>query len=175
MASIMCCKTACSREQMCNSVLSPKQVRLVSRFDTKAKKGDVAGSYLGQDPRLLWAEPVIEKFKKELKGLGTMPKKGDFMSAQTSWKNTPMSTRKGLRRAGSGKRRILRKCLLWPRSGPAPATICRRRCRRCSVAPLRCRGRLGRLAFGKKDGRPQPNLRRRTWMTRMTSPPVRRR
>jgi hypothetical protein len=111
---------------MCNSVLSPKQVRLVSRFDTKAKKGDVAGSYLGPDPRLLWAEPVIEKFKKELKGLGTMPKKGDFMSAQTSWKNTPMSARKGFGRDGSPKLRnkcgrILRKCrLLWPSSESAP-------------------------------------------------------
>ena len=95
---------------------------------------------------------------------------------RTSWNNTPVSTRKCLRRAGSGKR-ILRKCpLLWPRSEPAPATIiCRRRCTRCTIAPLRCRGRLGRLAFGKKDGRPQPNLRRRTWMTRITSPPVRRR
>ena len=33
-----------SRENMCDSVLSRKQVRLISHFDTKAKKGDVAGA-----------------------------------------------------------------------------------------------------------------------------------
>ena len=40
---------------------------MVSQFDTKAKKGDVAGAYLGQDPRLLWAKKGLDKFQKQLK------------------------------------------------------------------------------------------------------------
>ena len=46
-----------SRENMCDSVLSRKQVRLISHFDTKAKKGDVAGAYMGQEN-----EPVTSDF-----------------------------------------------------------------------------------------------------------------
>ena len=52
---------------MAAAMLHPEQVRLVSQFDTKAKKGDVAGAYLGQDPRLLWAKKGLDKFQKQLK------------------------------------------------------------------------------------------------------------
>ena len=71
-----------SRDNMCNSVLSEHQVQKISKFDTKAKEDtDVGGAYIGQDPRLLWAEPGIEEFRKELQGLGTMPKKDDLVSS----------------------------------------------------------------------------------------------
>ena len=63
-----------SRERMCNSVLSPRQVRLVSQFDIKAKQGDVGGVYMGQDPRLLWAKPGLEKFRKERNRFKQKPK-----------------------------------------------------------------------------------------------------
>ena len=63
-----------TRERMCNSVLSPRQVRLVSKFDTKPKQGDVGGAYMGQDPRLLWAKPGLEKFRKERNRFKQKPK-----------------------------------------------------------------------------------------------------
>jgi hypothetical protein len=63
-----------TRERMCNSVLSPRQVRLVSKFDTKAKQGDVGGAYMGQDLPLLWAKPGLEKFRKERNRFKQKPK-----------------------------------------------------------------------------------------------------
>ena len=45
-----------SRDKMCDSVLSKKQVEKISKFNTKAKEDtDVGGAYIGQDPPLLWA------------------------------------------------------------------------------------------------------------------------
>ena len=54
---------------MCDSVLSPKQIQLVSKFDTKAKKGDVGAAYIGQDPQLLRAKPGLDEFGQQLKKL----------------------------------------------------------------------------------------------------------
>ena len=86
-----------SREEMCISVLSPNQVRLVSQFDTKAKKGDVAGAYMGQDPRLLWAKPGLDHFQKQLKKLKQKPKANQPVSSDFFEKN-PTVRQEGLRK-----------------------------------------------------------------------------
>ena len=53
-----------SRARMCDSVLTPQQVKLIETLDTKALEGtDVAGPYTGQDPPLLWTAEGIETFK----------------------------------------------------------------------------------------------------------------
>ena len=71
-----------SRDNMCNSVLSKRQVEKISKFDTKAKEDtDVGGAYIGQDPRLLWRQKGLKKFRKELQGLDPMPKKDDPVSS----------------------------------------------------------------------------------------------
>eukprot|EP00435_Cladocopium_sp_Y103_P063456 s109_g25.t1 len=57
-----------SRERMCDSVLTPEQVKLISEFNTKAKEGtDVGGAYTGQDPPLLWTQKGISEFKLNAK------------------------------------------------------------------------------------------------------------
>ena len=76
-----------SRERMCNSVLSPEQIRLVSQFDTKAKKGDLGGAYLGQDPRLLWAKKGHDKFQQQLKKIKEKPKENEPVSSDFFEKN----------------------------------------------------------------------------------------
>ena len=49
---------------MCDSVLTPEQVQTLSKFDTKAKTDtDVGGSYIGQDPALLWTQKGLSKFR----------------------------------------------------------------------------------------------------------------
>ena len=71
-----------TRELMCNSVLTPEQVKLVSKLDTKVKKGtDVGGSYTGQDPPLLWRKKGLKQFNGQLKKLKSKPKKGDQVNA----------------------------------------------------------------------------------------------
>ena len=45
-----------SREMMCNSVLTEKDAELVSEHDLSEDGKDVAATYLGQDPRLLWTK-----------------------------------------------------------------------------------------------------------------------
>eukprot|EP00435_Cladocopium_sp_Y103_P045713 s2094_g13.t1 len=85
-----------SREEMCNSVLSPEQIRLVSQFDSKAK-GDVAGAYMGQDPPLLWAKPGLDKFEKQLKTLKSKPKENEPVSSDFFEKN-PNVRKEGLRK-----------------------------------------------------------------------------
>lgn len=75
-----------TRERMCDSVLSPKQIRLVSQFDTKAKKGDVGAAYVGQDPQLLWAEPGLDEFHKQLK-LKQPPKENEPVGSDFFEKN----------------------------------------------------------------------------------------
>ena len=53
-----------SRERMCDSVLTPEQVKRVSKLNTKAKSGtDVGGAYIGQDRRLLWTTKGLSQFK----------------------------------------------------------------------------------------------------------------
>eukprot|EP00435_Cladocopium_sp_Y103_P017599 s262_g4.t1 len=84
-----------SREDMCDSVLSSKQVRLVSQFDTKGKKGDVAGAYMGQDPRLLWAKPGLDQFEEQLKKLKRKPKENQPVSSDFFEKN-PSVRQEGL-------------------------------------------------------------------------------
>jgi len=84
-------------EHMCTSVLSPRQVGLVSQFDINAKKGDVGGAYMGQDPRLLWAKPCLAKFHQHLKKLKQIPKENEPMSSDFLQKN-PDVYKKGLRK-----------------------------------------------------------------------------
>ena len=72
---------------MCNSVLSPEQIRLVSQFDTKAKKGDLGGAYLGQDPRFLWAKKGLDKFQKQLKKIKEKSKEKEPVSSDLIEKN----------------------------------------------------------------------------------------
>ena len=74
-----------SRERMCDSVLTPEQVRLVSTLNkyTKAKAGtNVAGVFIGQDPRLLWTTDGLEEFKDEVKKLKRVPKDGDLVDSE---------------------------------------------------------------------------------------------
>ena len=72
-----------SRERMCDSVLSPAQVPLVSELNTQAKKGtDVGGAYIGQDPRLFWTTRGLSKFKDEVKNLKIVPKDGDLVDSE---------------------------------------------------------------------------------------------
>ena len=74
-----------SRERMCDSVLTPEQVRLVSTLNkyTKAKSGtDVAGVFIGQDPRLLWTADGLSEFKDEVKKLKRVPKDGDLVDSE---------------------------------------------------------------------------------------------
>ena len=88
---------ASSRDKMCDSVLSKKQVEKISKFNTKAKEDtDVGGAYIGQDPPLLWAKGGLQKYKEELKGLGPMPKEGDPVSSDFLEKHPDVRT-EGLR------------------------------------------------------------------------------
>ena len=65
-----------SRERMCNSVLTPEQAELVSKLDKTAKKGtDVAGTYTGQDRRLIWTQAGLSEFDHQLKHLESVLKK----------------------------------------------------------------------------------------------------
>ena len=71
-----------------------------------------------------------------------------------------MSTRKGFRRDGSGKRRILRKCrLLWPRSGTAPV---RAPCKTWRTTKSTARNKRGEMCWThvcrKKTRRHQKNI-----------------
>ena len=84
-----------TRERMCDSVLSPEQVRLVYQFDTRAKKGDVAGAYLGQGPRLLWAKP--DQFQKQLKNSKQKPKENEPVTSDFLEKNLDVY-KEGLRK-----------------------------------------------------------------------------
>eukprot|EP00435_Cladocopium_sp_Y103_P063103 s109_g24.t1 len=71
-----------SRDRMCNSVLTKHQVEKVSKFDTKTEEGtDVGSAYIGQDPRLRWAQPGLDKFWEELKELKPTPKEGDLVTS----------------------------------------------------------------------------------------------
>jgi len=85
-----------NRKHMCNSVLSPRQVELVSQKDTKAKTGDVGGAYMGQDPRLLWAKPGLAKFHQQLNKLKQKPKENEPVSSDFLERN-PDVHKKGLR------------------------------------------------------------------------------
>ena len=74
-----------SRERMCDSVLTPGQVQLVSKLDqyTKAKSGtDVGGVFIGQDPRLLWTKDGLLEFKHQVKKLKRVPKDGDLVDSE---------------------------------------------------------------------------------------------
>ena len=72
-----------SRERMCNSVLTAQQVELVAKFDTRAKEDtDVAGSYIGQDPILVWTSKGIAKLQKQLEELKENPKQGEQVSSK---------------------------------------------------------------------------------------------
>ena len=72
-----------SRERMCNSVLTPEQVQIVSKLDKKAMKDtDVGGAYIGQDRRLLWTTRGLSKFKNKVKKLKTVPKDGDLVDSE---------------------------------------------------------------------------------------------
>ena len=84
-----------SRENMCDSVLSRKQIELISHFDTKGKKGDIAGAYVGQDPRLLWAKPGLDHFQEQVKKLKQKPKENEPVSSDFLEKN-PSVRQKGL-------------------------------------------------------------------------------
>ena len=85
-----------SRKHMCDSVLSPRQVELVSQKDTTAKTGDVGGAYMGQDPRLLWAKPGLAKFHQQLNKLKQKPKENEPVSSDFLERN-PDVHKKGLR------------------------------------------------------------------------------
>ena len=86
-----------SREFMCNSVLSHRQVDLVSKFVTKAKQGDVGGAYTGQDARLLWAQPGLKKFEEELKKLKQKPQENQPVTSDFLEKH-PNVYKEGLRK-----------------------------------------------------------------------------
>ena len=76
---------------MCDSVLTPQQVQLVSKLNkyTKAKSGtDVGGVYIGQDPRLLWTTEGLLKFKHQVKHLRRVPKDGGLVDSEFLEKNT---------------------------------------------------------------------------------------
>lgn len=84
-----------SRELMCDSVLSPQQVDLVSKGDTTAKEGsDVGGSYTGQDPPLQWTSKGLEEFKEQLR-FKRKPKEGDEVTSEFLEQN-PDVRQKGL-------------------------------------------------------------------------------
>ena len=81
---------------MCNSVLTPQQVKLISKLDTKATNGtDVGGAYLGQDLPLLWTAGGIAEFKSQLKKLKTEPKEGQDVTSEFLEKH-PNIRREGL-------------------------------------------------------------------------------
>ena len=82
---------------MCNSVLSHRQVDLVSKFVTKAKQGDVGGAYMGQDARLLWAQPGLKKFEEELKKLKQKPQENQPVTSDFLEKH-PNVYKEGLRK-----------------------------------------------------------------------------
>ena len=71
-----------SRERMCNSVLTPEQVELVSKLDTNVKNTDVGGAYTGQDRRLIWTKAGLFKFDAQLKKQKTVPKDGDLVDSE---------------------------------------------------------------------------------------------
>ena len=83
----MLLRIQCATEQhqrTCDSVLSPKQIQLVSQFDTKAK-GDVGPAWpclCWQDPQLLWAKPGFVKFRKQLKKLKQEPKENEPVGSE---------------------------------------------------------------------------------------------
>lgn len=86
-----------SREFICNLVLSHRQVDLVSKFVTKAKQGDVGGTYMGQDARLLWAQPGLKKFEEELKKLKQKPQENQPVTSDFLEKH-PNVYKEGLRK-----------------------------------------------------------------------------
>lgn len=98
-----------SRERMCTSVLTPQQVQLITKGDTKARRGtDVAGSYIGQDPVLLWTKKGIKKFRSQLKKLKAMPKKDDRVSS-IFLENNPKIHKEGLEKGWFTEETIAKK------------------------------------------------------------------
>ena len=72
----------CREHVYSNSVLSRRQVQSVSYIVWhQSQERRCCRIVSGAGPGLLWAEPCLEKFEKEVKGLDTMPKEGDFVSS----------------------------------------------------------------------------------------------
>jgi hypothetical protein len=97
-----------TREVMCNSVLTPQQVNLVSKLDINVKNGtDVGGSYMGQDPPLLWTSKGLrlKKFRRQLQKLKVEPKEGDQVSSNFL-ENNPKIRQDGLEKKWCRKEKI---------------------------------------------------------------------
>ena len=116
-----------TREVMCNSVLTPQQVNLVSKLDINVKNGtDVGGSYMGQDPPPFCGQAKALGLKSSggsCKSWRWSPKKATKW-VPISWRTTQRSAKKALRRNGSERKRLLRRRKaqhLWPRPGLALA------------------------------------------------------
>ena len=97
-----------TRVVMCNSILTPQQVNLVSKLDINVKNStDVGGSYMGQDPPLLWTSKGLrlKKFRRQLQKLKVEPKEGDQVSSNFL-ENNPKIRRDGLEKKWFRKEKI---------------------------------------------------------------------
>ena len=152
-ASSMCCETA---ENSCvtrswatgRSTWSPS-------LSPKPSKATWVVLTWGRTPGFFGHNQASKSSRKSWRNWSKSPKRTSQWP-RTSWKNTPMSTRKGFGRAGSGKR-ILRKCRpLWLRPGTAPVRPnCKRWRETKSTAWIKRGQRCWTHVFRQQNGKSQ--------------------